>query len=282
MPGTLFIVSTPIGNLEDITLRALRVLKEADLIAAEDTRHTRKLLNHYGIATPALSFHAHNERTRIPQMLQRLAAGAQIALVTDAGTPGVSDPGAALVAAAREVGISIVVIPGASAVLAAVSLSGLPLTEFTFVGFPPSGSNDRIRWFTALAAEPRPIVLFEAPHRIAATLQTIHEVLGDRMVTVGRELTKAHEELVIGPISQVSQRTDWIGELTILVMPDADTEIAAEPPDAGRLLAEFREAADAGLSRREAVGRLARRYGVGNRAIYAAIEEARKADRPAP
>src|SRR3954468_12195678 len=207
MPGILYVVATPIGNLEDVTLRALRILREASVIAAEDTRRTARLLQHYSISTPTTSLHEHNEREKTPKLIEQLRGGRSVALVSDAGTPVVSDPGGTLIAAAREAGIRVESIPGPSAVMAAIAASGLDAREFTFVGFPPNRSKDRRQWLARVLAESRLVVLFEAPHRILGTLTDIGETRGgDAVVGVGRELTKAHEELVIQPISVLLER----------------------------------------------------------------------------
>lgn len=281
MPGTLFVVSTPIGNLEDITLRALRVLREAAVIAAEDTRRTRGLLTHFDIRTPLLSLHEHNERARVPALLARLQAGSPVALVTDAGTPLVSDPGALLVERARSAGIRVEAVPGASAVLAALVSSGLATDSFTFAGFTPSGARARHAWLETLAAEPRPVVFFEAPHRIRATLTELLAVAGDRRVTLARELTKVHEQVATGPLSQALATLDTPrGEFTVVLAAAAD-EPVPDVSDAG-LWHEFASlTARDGLGRREAVAALARRYRRPARAVYAALERARAA-RPGP
>src|SRR6478672_11644964 len=203
MAGILYVVATPIGNLEDVTLRALRILRDVSLIAAEDTRRTARLLQHYSISTRTTSLHEHNEREKTPRLIERLQAGEAIALVSDAGTPLISDPGQTLVAAARASGIRVESIPGPSAVMAALSTSGLEAAEFVFLGFPPVRSKDRKVWFAALAGQSRLAVFFEAPHRIRRTLADLATCLGDdRTVAIGRELTKAYEELVVQPISQ--------------------------------------------------------------------------------
>src|SRR5262245_57983406 len=216
MAGILYVVATPIGNLEDVTLRALRVLRDVSVVAAEDTRRTARLLQHYSISTPTTSLHEHNERQKTPALLQKLANGESIALVSDAGTPVVSDPGEALVAAAREAGVRVEPIPGPSAVMAAIAASGLPSREFTFLGFPPSRSKDRKLWLAKLASESRLAVFFEAPHRILGTLTDLGAVIGlDAAVCVARELTKVHEELVIRPISELLEIFSRpIGEFT--------------------------------------------------------------------
>src|SRR5215217_4604496 len=218
MPGILYVVATPIGNLEDITLRAIRVLREVTVIAAEDTRRTARLLQHYSISTPTTSLHEHNEHARTPSLIGRLERGDSVALVSDAGTPVVSDPGVLLVAAAHVAGVRVEPVPGPSAALAAVSASGLQGDQVLFVGFPPSRSTARKRWIESLRGEPRIIVFFEAPHRIRETMADLLAILGDRTVAVARELTKAHEELVVRPISEYLQRlSDPRGEFTVVV-----------------------------------------------------------------
>ena len=219
MAGILYVVATPIGNLEDVTLRALRVLRDVSLVAAEDTRRTARLLQHYSISTPTTSLHEHNERQKMPGLIARLARGESIALVSDAGTPVVSDPGEALIAAAREAGIRVESIPGPSAVMAAISSAGLPAGEFTFLGFAPNRSNNRKKWLSRLVEEPRLVVFFEAPHRILGTLTELAELIGlDSPVGVARELTKVHEELVVQPISVLLKLFENpVGEFTVLV-----------------------------------------------------------------
>src|SRR5919108_741811 len=197
MPGTLYVVATPIGNLEDVTLRALRVLREVSVIAAEDTRRTARLLQHYSISTPTTSLHEHNERTKTPGLIDRLRNGESVALVSDAGTPVISDPGARLVAAAHAAGVRVEPVPGPSAALAALSASGLSGDAFTFVGFPPARAEARRNWLRELAHETRPLVLYEAPHRIRDTLEDMFSIWGDRTIALGRELTKVHEEMVV-------------------------------------------------------------------------------------
>ncbi len=197
--GTLYIVATPIGNLEDITLRALRVLKEADLIAAEDTRHSRKLLSHFEIKTPLISYHAHNQASRGPELIRRLQAGENVALVSDAGTPGFSDPGADLVARAWEAGVRVEAIPGPAAGVAALSLSGFK-GDILFLGFLPRGEGRRLKMFQALAPEPRVIILYESPRRLSRTLTEIAGTMPHREVLVVRELTKKFEETWRGKV----------------------------------------------------------------------------------
>jgi 16S rRNA (cytidine1402-2'-O)-methyltransferase len=279
MPGILYVVATPIGNLEDVTFRAVRVLREVALIAAEDTRRTARLLQHYSISTPTTSLHEHNERTRTPGLIQRLLAGSSIALVTDAGTPGVSDPGTGLVAAAHRAGIRVEPVPGPSAALAALSASGLSGREVLFVGFPPARSSDRKRWLSSLATEPRTIIAFEAPHRIQAFLTDALAVLGDRTMALGRELTKAHEELVVRPISgHLASLGTPRGEYTLVIAPGSEKqEGPAKVPGVLDLLVEFGELTNNGRgSRREAVRRLAHKYDMSTRAMYKLLESGKK------
>ena len=275
MPGILYVVATPIGNLEDVTLRALRILREVSLIAAEDTRRTSKLLQHYSISTPTTSLHEHNEHSKAPRLVARLIDGESIALVSDAGTPAVSDPGSRLVAAAHHHGIAVVPIPGASAVTAAVSAAGLNADGFSFVGFPPARSNSRKRWLRELREHRFPIVLYEAPHRIHQTITDIAEELGGRTVAIGRELTKAHEYFGVRPIS------DWLndpppaqGEFVVVVFaaPPRDARDSV-PVDPAVLAHEFcRLTENKAIGRREAIRQIARRHGVSTKTVFNAVE----------
>jgi 16S rRNA (cytidine1402-2'-O)-methyltransferase len=220
-PG-LYLVGTPIGNLEDITLRAVRVLKEADLIACEDTRQTQKLLNHYGIVTKTTSYHEHNEMTRAPELVKELEEGARIALVTDAGVPGISDPGYRLISLAIRHNIPVVPIPGASAFLSALVASGLPTDSFRFSGFLPAKRGQRRQALESVKDSPRTQVFYEAPHRVKEALEDVVEILGtDRQVVVARELTKLHEEFLRGGAAEVLEslnaRGDIKGEITLLI-----------------------------------------------------------------
>ncbi len=204
MAGTLFVVATPIGNLEDITLRALRTLREVDLIACEDTRHTRKLLSHYQITTPTASYHEHNEQRRTSWLVERLESGMDVALVSDAGTPSISDPGYRLVRASLERGLCVSPIPGACSIISALSVSGRPTDSFAFLGFLPSKRMARRSTLQGLRQEARTLLFFESPLRLASTLSDIDEILEDREVTVAREMTKAHEQLVTGTAAEVA------------------------------------------------------------------------------
>jgi 16S rRNA (cytidine1402-2'-O)-methyltransferase len=279
MPGTLYVVATPIGNLEDITFRAVRVLQEVAVIAAEDTRRTGRLLQHYSISTPTTSLHEHNERSRSASLVDRLRAGDSIALVSDAGTPLISDPGVLLVATAHKAGIRVEPIPGPSAALAAVSASGLAAEQILFVGFPPSRATARAKWLKTLRDEKRLIVFYEAPHRIRATLTDLQEHLGDRLIAMARELTKAHEELVVSQISEVLRALDTPrGEYTVVVSPAVRQGKSEEVlPKSAVLLAEFGEITKKGLasSRRESVRLLADKYHVPPKAMYKLLEDAR-------
>lgn len=278
MPGILYVVATPIGNLEDVTLRALRILREVTLIAAEDTRRTSKLLQHYSIPTATTSLHEHNEGQKAPRLIERLQAGDSIALVSDAGTPAVSDPGARLVALAHEASIPVQPVPGASAITALVSAAGWGSDAFTFVGFPPGRSNRRKQWLAGLAEHPFALVIYEAPHRVNATLSEIAEVLGERTVAIGRELTKMHEFLAIRPISQwLSDPPPSQGEFVLLISPAVLAEKGGMALDDERLAEEFGLITEImGLSRREALRETARRFGVSTRAVFDAVERHKK------
>lgn len=276
MAGTLYVVATPIGNLEDVTLRALRILREVSLIAAEDTRRTARLLQHYSISTRTTSLHAHNERGKAAGLIERLKAGESVALVSDAGTPLISDPGHALVTEARAAGIRVEAIPGASAVMAALSASGFGGEGFTFLGFPPSRPSDRSAWFDALHKIGRLTVLFEAPHKLTRTLDDLAAVFGaGHEIAIGRELTKAHEELVVRPISEMKDHfLKPRGEFTLLIPPAATAEIGtAATPDAAELRLELgRIAKTVGAKRREALKLLAARYGLSVNDLYRLLE----------
>lgn len=218
--GTLFVVSTPIGNLEDITLRALRILKEADLVAAEDTRHTQRLLARHGLHATLTSYHDFNKETKAPVLVSRLLAGASVALVCDAGTPAISDPGYFLINRCIDAGVPVVPIPGPSAVIAALAASGLPTDRFYFEGFLPKPSGRLAKRLALLRDYPATIVLLESPHRILKTLQAVYQAWGDRPAVIARELTKVHEEVLRGPLSALIaelERRPRRGEMTVLI-----------------------------------------------------------------
>ena len=265
--GILYIVATPLGNLEDMTFRAVRILKEVDLIAAEDTRHSRRLLTHFGIAKPLTSYFDHNKTLKGEYLLDRLREGASVALISDAGTPCISDPGYQLVRDAVAAGITVVPIPGVSATVTALSASGLPTDSFTFAGFLPNRQGKRRERLAQLKDEGRVVVYYEAPHRLRATLADLREVCGDRQVVVARELTKIHEEFVRGSVTEVMARfadREVKGEVVLLVAPA--TEISA-PVDPEAILTRY--LADESLSFRDAVDRAARDSGLPRREVYA-------------
>lgn len=272
MPGTLYVVATPIGNLEDITHRALRVLREVDIIACEDTRHTRKLLNHYGIKTKVTSYHDHNERERTVELLQALASGANVAIVSDAGTPSISDPGFRLVSDAGAQGLTVVALPGPTALIAALVASGLPTDEFFFAGFLPARSGERRARLTKLRDLPATLIFYEAPHRIAATLRDAHEILGERRAVVARELTKIHEEIARGRLSELAERFGSEerarGEIVLLIdrTPiESELQNAAEVRNIATLVAGFEEE---GLDHRAALKKAARELGLSRDEAY--------------
>ena len=274
MAGSLYVVSTPIGNLDDMTLRAVSTLKSVGLIAAEDTRRTGLLLRHFGIATPTTSLHAHNEAEKVPMLLRKLSEGLDVALVSDAGTPLVADPGRRLIAEAIERGIRIIPIPGPSAVMAALAASGCPADEFVFAGFAPTRSKDRKEWLHGLSAEPRTVVFFEAPHRIAKTLADMSLVLAERPITIARELTKLHEEVVHTTANRASElELPARGEFTIVLAPILTSEQHHDPVDDNELSQYFYQTTNIGsLSRRQALAATALKFGLTPNQVYARLE----------
>jgi 16S rRNA (cytidine1402-2'-O)-methyltransferase len=275
MPGTLFVVATPIGNLEDISARALRILREVALIAAEDTRRTHNLLTRYGITTGTTSLHEHNERAKTNVILDRLRRGEDVALVSDAGTPTVSDPGEALIKRAIETGVRVEPVPGPNAAIATLSVSGLPSSAFTFLGFPPTRASDRAAWFDKLRTAGHTVVFYESPHRLLATLEELERIIGDRPAVLGREVTKAHEELVRGPISGLRSAIKRVaGEFTIVVDVGLTTEFEQPPAlDAAAARIEFGYLTNnGGLTRRQAISRLSKRHGIPAKRIYELLE----------
>ena len=280
--GCLYLVGTPIGNLEDITLRALRILKEADQIACEDTRHTQKLLTHYDIHKPLISYHEHNELTRAPELVLALEQGAKIALVSDAGMPLVSDPGHRLVALCLRHRIPVVPIPGPSALLASLSASGLPGEEFLFVGFLPARSSQRRRALEHLRIEDRTIVLYEAPHRVAECVAEAREILGDRPACLAREVTKLHEEFVRGSLSQIAtalEERPARGEITLIIGAAEAAEARAQGDSAQSLSARVEELMhQAKLDRKEALKLAAKERGLTRRAAYDQLVSGRLAE----
>jgi 16S rRNA (cytidine1402-2'-O)-methyltransferase len=279
MPGTLFVVATPIGNLEDITVRALKVLREVSVIAAEDTRRTAHLLARYAITTPTTSLHEHNEGGKSRALVARLQEGENIALVSDAGTPTVSDPGGLLIRVAIDAGIRVEPVPGPSAVLAALAASGLPTGSFSFLGFPPTRSKDRKLWFARVREIRGTVVFFEAPHRIQATLREIRRDLGECEVVLCRELTKVHEEFVRGPISAVAERElTGRGEFTVVLDIGLTTEYIADVCVSEQdIVVEFGVLTKNNrLTRRMAISSIARRHSLPPNRVYKIIEHAKK------
>ncbi|ABA21609.1 Protein of unknown function UPF0011 [Trichormus variabilis ATCC 29413] len=268
-PGALYIVGTPIGNLEDITFRAVRILQNVDLIAAEDTRHTGKLLQHLQVKTPQVSYHEHNRSSRIPELLEHLHSGKAIALVSDAGMPGISDPGYELVKACVEVAIPVVPIPGASAAITALSAAGLPTDKFVFEGFLPAKGQQRREHLEALQTESRTLIFYESPHRLRETLQDLAEVWGsDRQIVLARELTKLYEEFWRGSIEEAIahyQQKEPQGEYTLLVAgnPPSQTLLTEE-----QLKAELQQLISQGISRSQASRQLAKYTSLNRRQVY--------------
>jgi len=269
MAGTLYIVATPIGNLEDITLRALRVLKEADLIACEDTRHTRKLLAHYQILTPTISYHDHNERERSVELVKKLEAGENIAVVSDAGTPLISDPGFRIVREAIERAISVVPIPGPSALIAALSAAGLPEQEFTFVGFLPARRMARRARLAELAGVSSTLIFYEAPHRIKETMDDARELLGNRDCVLAREVTKVHEEFVRGRLSEIELAEGATrGEMVLMIGPPLDSEQPEAPQLTSILERTEQIVRTGGLDQKAALKQAARERGISKSEAY--------------
>lgn len=267
--GLLSVVATPIGNLGDITLRAIEALREADAIACEDTRVTAKLLRRYGIERPLVAYHEHNARSVEPKLLRRMAEGQRVALVSDAGTPLVSDPGAGLVRAAIDAGISVTALPGPSAVLAALSVSGLPAERFLFAGFPPSRRGERRRFLAGLATVPATLILYEAPHRLGESLAEMAAVFGDRPAAVARELTKLHEEVRRGGLAEVARAFEAgappRGEIVIVIAPPTSGAEAGAAADLDGVLREAMKR----LSLRDAVAEASAVTGLSRKEVYA-------------
>jgi 16S rRNA (cytidine1402-2'-O)-methyltransferase len=281
--GTLYLVGTPIGNLGDITERARSTLASVDLVAAEDTRRTRALLSSLGVRARLVSFHEGNERERTERLLEELRAGLDVAVVSDAGMPGLSDPGFPLVRACAEAGIDVRVVPGPSAVVSALVVSGLPTDRFAFEGFLPRRAAERRARLDALAREPRTLVFFESPRRLAATLREIASVLGDRRVAVARELTKLHEEVVRGWASEVLARFEERparGEVVVVMEGAASEDRSA--PAAEELAAEAGELVADGMRARDAARTVARRHGASANEVYRALVERRHGPGPSP
>jgi 16S rRNA (cytidine1402-2'-O)-methyltransferase len=269
----LYLVATPIGNLEDITLRAIRILKEVDVIACEDTRQTQKLLSHYGIQTRTVSYHEHNEITKSAELVVDLEGGAKIALVTDAGMPGISDPGFRLITLAIRHHVPVVPIPGASAFLAGLVASGLPIDSFRFSGFLTAKSGQRRKLLESMRESPRTQVFYEAPHRLLETLADIGEVMGpDRHVVVAREVTKIHEEFLRGRVgevlAQLKSRGDVKGEITLIIAKAESSEVRAASPELGIAQRVKQILAEEKVDEKAALKKVAKERGIGKSEVY--------------
>ncbi|HSE17730.1 MAG TPA: 16S rRNA (cytidine(1402)-2'-O)-methyltransferase [Pyrinomonadaceae bacterium] len=280
-PGTLYLVATPIGNLADITHRAIQVLSDVDLIACEDTRHTHKLLNHYGITTKTISYHEHNEQQRAAELIDRLKQGTNIAVVSDAGTPSISDPGYRLVRAAIENQIPVVPVPGPSALIAALIAAGLPTDEFFFAGFLPSRVSARRARLNELQSVPGTLIFYEAPHRLAETLKDAYEILGEREAVVARELTKLHEEIRRGRLSELTadytdQKADVRGEIVVLIDRNVIGGAVAEAVSIAALVDQFEQG---GFDHRAALKKAARELGLSRAEAYRKLQAERSEPR---
>jgi len=266
--GTLFVVSTPIGNLEDITLRAIRILKEVDVIAAEDTRHTLKLLNYYGISKPLISYWGEKERAKAEEVIGRLSAGNSVALVSDAGTPGISDPGSVLIKRAIEEDILVVPVPGPAALIAALTISGFSTEEFVFCGFLPAKQSQRRKFLEELSLERRTVVIYESPHRVLESMAEIADIFGERSMFLAREITKLHEEVLRGTATEVFARlgeSKIVGEYVLVIEGRQESEGGHREEDA---IKEIRSLMRKGLGRKEAVKRVAEQYGLSRKELY--------------
>jgi 16S rRNA (cytidine1402-2'-O)-methyltransferase len=280
MPGTLYVVATPIGNLADITQRAIQVLNDVDLIACEDTRHTRKLLQHFAIQTRMISYHEHNEKQRSEELIKRLRDGNNIAVVSDAGTPAISDPGFRLVRRAIENEITVVPVPGPSALITALAAAGLPTDEFFFAGFLPARISARQARLRELGSIPGTLIFYEAPHRLASTLKDAHQILGERKAVVARELTKLHEELRRGRLSELaahySADENPRGEIVLLIdrtVLDGEVDQSSHKRSVAEIVAEFEKQ---GLDHRAALKKAARELGLSRAEAYRRLSAERR------
>lgn len=269
MAGILYICPTPLGNLEDITLRVLRVLAEVDLIAAEDTRHSRKLLNHYDIDKPVVSYHQHSSPSRERDIISQLLQGRNVALVSDSGTPGISDPGQSLVAASIQAGIDVQPLPGASAAITALAASGFPLARFTFYGFLPRKGRAKI--VREIAQISHPVVLYESPYRVEKLFNILAKTMPQRPALAARELTKVHEQLLRGTVNELAKQTDWQsvarGEFTIILGPWQKP--SSKQPNDAELSARLDQLLDQGMSVKDACHQISDATGVSRRRLYA-------------
>jgi len=267
MSGSLYIVPTPIGNLEDITFRAVRVLKEVDLIAAEDTRHTQVLLNHYDIRTSVTSYHEHNERGKARELVEQLRQGRSIALLSDAGTPMISDPGYRLVVEAIRAGVQVIPLPGPSAVTAALSAAGLPTDRFGFEGFLPAKKSERRSALEALKKDTKTLIFYEAPHRLKETLADMAEIFGDREVAIGREISKVHEEFLRGALREILatiEQQTVRGEITLVVQGAT----SGAPVSEEGVISEIRQLAEKGMRVKEISELVGAHHGISKREVY--------------
>jgi 16S rRNA (cytidine1402-2'-O)-methyltransferase len=285
MAGTLYVVATPIGNLEDMTYRAVRVLTEVDLVACEDTRHSHKLLNHYGIKTKTVSYHEHNERERAGELLASLKSGLDVAIVSDAGTPGISDPGFRVVRMALEEGLRVVPVPGPTALISALVASGLPSDEFFFGGFLPARTGARRTRFADLAAIPFTLVFYEAPHRIAASLKDAREILGEREAVVARELTKLHEEILRGRLSELAAQFSQAaqeprGEMVLVIDRNVIVSADDETKSGFSVAATVAVLEAQGLDARSALKKSARQLGISRDEAYRRLTAERAREKP--
>ena len=278
-PGTLFVVATPIGNLEDITLRALRILREVASIAAEDTRRTAKLLRHYEIQTPLWSLHEHNEHRRLHRVIDDLRCGRSIAIVSDAGTPGIADPGSVIVRSVRAAGLKIEPVPGPSAVTTAISAAGLEARGFAFLGFPPATGRARADFLNRInGLRDMSVVLFEAPHRMRSLLVQLLDILGEQQIIIARELTKIYEDVFVGTTTEAAARlSEFRGEFVVILPPRRDDDDAPGSRTDSEIAREFGRITDSYVSsRREAIRSTAERLGVSPKAVFEALERAKK------
>ena len=277
MTGTLYLVATPIGNLQDMTFRAVETLKSVSVIACEDTRHTKKLLNHFGISNKLVSYHEHNETERAEDLIEVLKSGASVAVVSDAGTPGICDPSFRIVGRAIEIGAPVVSVPGAVAFVNAVTASGLPTDSIFFGGFLPSKKGDRRRRLTDVASIPATLSFYESPRRIAAAISDAFEILGDRQAVVAREITKMHEEFSRGKLSELLIKFSSLivkGEIVLLI--DRHLEAAADVPKTSSLLQRLEEIESEGMERKAALKKVAREFGVSKSEAYRIVQTDKK------
>ena len=278
MPGTLYLVATPIGNLQDITLRALEVLRSVDVIACEDTRHTRKLLTHFRISNRTVSYHEHNEKERAEELIDKIMRGGSVAIVSDAGTPAIADPGFVIVQRAIESGIKMVVVPGATAFVGAVAASGLAVDAIFFGGFLPSKKGERVKRLEEIGDVPATLVFYEAPHRLAKSLKDCAEILGDREAAIARELTKIHEEFVRGKLVDLARQysNEKVKGEIVLVIDRGPKTADSGRSDATDLAGRIQQLEGEGHERKAALKKAAKEYGMSKSEAYRLIESQKK------